>query len=383
MAENCYCSVTFKTGEELDEALLKAKTACDEAEKAILAKEAIENMEVCTCEVPPGSEPTVEKGVSETGCVKLTFGIPTPKDANVTAENIEAALGYKPANADDMVAGVHVGTEPPDDPNATFYIDTDDEPDSPGGGGASAQADWNAAEGEPGHILNRTHWSEWVEVVPEQTVAYIEDEGCYALESDLVFVEGETYRVKFDGVVYDCEAWLYTEEGYTFVMLGNAAFMGIGDDTGEPFVVGAFGGMLQILLLEPKPEINLSISAVQYHKIPVQYLHDGVHWIDAVEVDGALTQITVTTAQTAEAIKAGMDVKLRIYKTGSQDIGYVDVLPCVTYQTYTTIPYTLVFNGKVGLIPTDKTIRLAWDFSSGSEDVGQIMSLPWVVSDGD
>ena len=284
-------------------------------------------------------------------------------------------------------AGVHVGPEPPDDPNATFYIDTDDDPDDDpddsGGGGASAQADWNAAEGEPGHILNRTHWSELVEVIPEQTVA-MDEEGVGHVESSLVLVAGETYRVKFDGVVYDCEAWTITEEDVTMTLIGNKALMGLDDDdTGEPFIVATMDGVVQILLVESKPEITFGISVLQHHKIPVQYLHGGVHWIDAVEVDGSLTQITVTPAQTDEAIKAGMDVKLRIYKAGSQDIEYVNVLPCVTYQMYTAVPYTLVFNGRVGLIPMDKTIFLAWDLSSGVEDLGEMLSLPWAVTNGD
>lgn len=79
--ENCYCSVRFQTGEELDEALFKAITACDEAEKACNAatqadeaKTAIENMVVEGVVLEVGEDPTVEKSV-EDGVVKLTFGI--------------------------------------------------------------------------------------------------------------------------------------------------------------------------------------------------------------------------------------------------------------------------------------------------------------------
>lgn len=93
--ENCYCSVRFQTGEELDEALFKAITACDEAEKACNeaekactaaeeartsatqadeAKAAIENMVVEGVVLEVGEDPTVEKSV-EDGVVKLTFGL--------------------------------------------------------------------------------------------------------------------------------------------------------------------------------------------------------------------------------------------------------------------------------------------------------------------
>lgn len=370
MAENCYCSVTFKTGEELDEALLKAKTACDEAEKAILAKEAIENMEVCTCEVPPGSEPTVEKGVSETGCVKLTFGIPTPKDATVTAENIEAALGYKPANADDMVAGVHVGTEPPDDPNATFYIDTDDDPDDSGGGGAS-EPDWNAAEGEPGHILNRTHWSEWVEVVPEQTVPGDEELWGYAVESSLVLVAGETYRVKFDGVVYDCEPWTFTEEGMVAVLLGNKMLLGIEDDTGEPFVVMAMDGFVQFLVEELEPEVTLGISAMQYHKIPVQYLPKYAYVIPVLKEEIAsnagnrLAYKSLDTTELVDAllenrpvyldltdVKKGTETRLLVC-TWNTPYGTLSSFPKDSAMVYLSAQYVTVGNSDVFTLVTN------------------------------
>lgn len=93
MADNCYCSVQFKTGEELDEALLKAKTACDEAEKAVAAKEAIVNMEVCCCDIPAGSDPTVEKTVGEDGRVTLTFGLPAKNGDDYVTPQMYGAKG--------------------------------------------------------------------------------------------------------------------------------------------------------------------------------------------------------------------------------------------------------------------------------------------------
>ena len=55
-------------------------------------------------------------------------------------------------------ASVHIGDcEPSDD--STIWIDTDEEAEV-GGGGTSAPSDWNASEGQSGHVLNRTHWTE-------------------------------------------------------------------------------------------------------------------------------------------------------------------------------------------------------------------------------
>ena len=72
--DNCYCSTVFRTGEELDEALLKAKTACDEAARAEAARTAIENMKVEVFGRDVGDNPTVEKTV-EDGIVKLMLGL--------------------------------------------------------------------------------------------------------------------------------------------------------------------------------------------------------------------------------------------------------------------------------------------------------------------
>lgn len=56
-------------------------------------------------------------------------------------------------------ANIHVGPNAPTD-GSNVWIDTDEE--EPGGTGGGAQADWNASEGEPGHVLNRTHWAKTV-----------------------------------------------------------------------------------------------------------------------------------------------------------------------------------------------------------------------------
>lgn len=70
-----YCSVRFKTGQELDEALAAALCSCDDANRAEAARKAIEDMTVAAVELSEGEEPTVEKAEAN-GVVKLTFGLP-------------------------------------------------------------------------------------------------------------------------------------------------------------------------------------------------------------------------------------------------------------------------------------------------------------------
>lgn len=90
-----YCSVRFKTGQELDEALSKALCACDDAEKALAAKEAIENMNVTAVTLNPGDLASVVKTVDTSGAVTLTFGIPTGDQGDDVINN---TLDYFSAN---------------------------------------------------------------------------------------------------------------------------------------------------------------------------------------------------------------------------------------------------------------------------------------------
>lgn len=65
-------------------------------------------------------------------------------------------------------------------------------------------ADWNAAEGEPGHVLNRPFYSETTEIVVENVREA-------QLEGFPVFVVGDTVTVKVDGIEYNLVA--YDDEG--------------------------------------------------------------------------------------------------------------------------------------------------------------------------
>ena len=72
------------------------------------------------------------------------------------------------------------------------------------------QPDWNAAEGEPGHVLNRTHWVEegTVIVLPEATDHCAESSGAYPSTGDIgnpsePIVAGETYIVTVNGVTVE------------------------------------------------------------------------------------------------------------------------------------------------------------------------------------
>lgn len=180
-------------------------------------------------------------------------------------------------------------------------------PDDIGGGGA--QADWNAAEGEPGHVLNRTHWSdgvETVEILPPCTPMYDESEGWFFLADAPALEGGKTYTVNYNGIEYTCVGidgrqvdamGVVIGDVYTFSggMLGTAP-------TGEPFVlVSAFdAGMQAIVIIDltGATEVTLSIFETRenIHKLDNKYLD--LDWIP--KAGKPVFNGTITSTDTGE-----------------------------------------------------------------------------------
>lgn len=132
-----------------------------------------------------------------------------------------------------------------------------------GGQPGGAQPDWNAAEGEPGHILHRTHYESWVDVLPETVISF--EGGLYESESDVALVLGETYKVTWNGEVYTCES------------VGVEGQVGIGDmsETGEyPFIIGTDYGMLFIISTGELETVTVAIQKRHIEKLPQKFLPD-------------------------------------------------------------------------------------------------------------
>lgn len=95
-------------------------------------------------------------------------------------------------------------------------------------GGESVTPDYAAAEGEPGHILNRTHWVEtgMVEMPIPSGVWTADDEARFFLMSAPIgLVAGKTYIVNWNGVDYSLVAVDMTETfGSPAVALANEIF---------------------------------------------------------------------------------------------------------------------------------------------------------------
>jgi hypothetical protein len=171
-----------------------------------------------------------------------------------------------------------------------------------------AEPDWNAAENEPGHVLNRTHWVEGGRtlILPSVTIATEED---LRTIPPLGLVEGDTYIVDLNGTEFVCVAWKVEYEGLPVVGLGDIYTGSHGEmgtkPTGEPFV---------LMEIPPEVAIQLGVNVVvqpfveeltlpvvfsiyhndeRIHKLNGKFLPEGVPYIEIAPMVEVLPETTL------------------------------------------------------------------------------------------
>ena len=73
-----------------------------------------------------------------------------------------------------------------------------------------------------------------ITLMEERELAFVLKDSAYVTQSMLAFevVEGQTYTVNWDGTEYECVGVISN----SMPLFGNLSIMGMGDDTGEPFL---------------------------------------------------------------------------------------------------------------------------------------------------
>ena len=142
----------------------------------------------------------------------------------------------------------------------------------------------------------------------EQQVAFalMEETGAYMAQSTNAFeiVEGQTYTVNWDGTEHECVGFfLYPNSG-----IGNLSIVGMGDDTGEPFVYAynakRHTGMFATLDTAASHTISVKTTSEIVTPIDEKYLPENL----ATKADVENAQITANNAQTtANNAKATAD----------------------------------------------------------------------------
>lgn len=153
-----------------------------------------------------------------------------------------------------------------------------------GGGSGGGTPDWNAAEGEPGHILNRTHWTEvaTTPVVAETALTGVEGPygvDAYLADPPLSFpANGAVAVVTWDGVAYQCTVGLSEYNGMLMAMIYSAdattPFNGI-RLAGNEATAANWGGNY-VWVSAPagtaSATIKIDVADITVHPIPEEYL---------------------------------------------------------------------------------------------------------------
>ena len=106
-----------------------------------------------------------------------------------------------------------------------------------------SQSDWNQNDSTAAdYIKNRPFYAYETEavLVEEIAVSFSKSSGLYGAEFPSTFeaIVGETYKVYWDGVVYECVCVDFN----SILTIGNLSIMGAGPDTGEPFFMNIHNG---------------------------------------------------------------------------------------------------------------------------------------------
>ena len=158
---------------------------------------------------------------------------------------------------------------------------------------------------DPKYIRDMYYTADPVETVfVEESVVTFEDsgEGPYftIFESTFVPTVGETYKVSWDGSVYESTC-LELGRG---LAIGNLSIKGEGSDTGEPFLMGIFTvGRIQIVTQNTSASHTISISGwtTQVVKIDEKYLPDTVATKSDVEGVESIANDAQNTANNAQS----------------------------------------------------------------------------------
>lgn len=135
-------------------------------------------------------------------------------------------------------------------------------------------------ENSAAYVKNRTHWVEEKIVLSETNVV----RGPNGVEFSYVIEEGKTYTIKFNGEIYNCKA--KSSEIPETLTIGNASLM-IGEDTGEPFCIGAKIGDTEagVVFNNLFEDTTVSIVLEEYHPLSPKFLPNGgvTSWNDLTD----------------------------------------------------------------------------------------------------
>ena len=224
---------------------------------------------------------------------------------------------------------------------------------------AAAKSDWNQNDTTAAdYVKNRPFYSgDPVEtvIVEESTVAFEDGGGVYIAEWPESFepIEGQTYTVKFDGTSYDCVCRVV--DGSTIV-IGNLSIAGVGDDSGEPFLIINQGACLTATLdTSASHVISISKSDQEVKKIDSKYIDFPAETDPTVPAWAKAETKPAYTASEVGALPSDTVVPVIITYDASGNLSH----------TFSQIQ-TLISNGKTCIVLDKKNKMSYLYFGNGS-----------------
>lgn len=152
---------------------------------------------------------------------------------------------------------------------------------------ASVQPDWNQTdETALDFIKNRTHWEEknYVEIISKSVT--FDGQAAILSEEAIKLTAGKTYSVTVNGTEYNCVAIDGTASGGTAddFLLGNTSIVGVGANTGEPFVMMFVHNMgVRMVMSDGSTTATVSIvdKQLDVHKLDNKFLD--LAWLPVTE----------------------------------------------------------------------------------------------------
>ena len=159
----------------------------------------------------------------------------------------------------------------------------------------SPQPDWNAAEGEDGHILNRFAYKEYIstEIIQETTMTLESTNDLSELLQSSVEI-GDPVTVVWNGEEYSDVAKEFFDASWfgNLYLLNNQGWsLSEEVNTGEPFLLSFGENTCTLLVADGVTEATFKLSAVKtvYHPIPYEYMPMMVIPFELVNVDKTYT----------------------------------------------------------------------------------------------
>lgn len=251
-----------------------------------------QNADATAITLPEGSAATATVAeVSGHKC--FTFGIPTGETgpagpSEISTDTATTLNGLLKGNGSTIQAAER----------GVDYVHPDD----------IMQSDWNQNDStQPDYIKNRPFYTgnpvETV-LVEESTVSFAPSDGVYMgeLQSTFSATVGETYKVSWDRTTYESTCVNFN----SFSVIGNLSIMGLGSDTGEPFLlVVSNGENIEIGTADTSASHTFSISSAvsPIVKIPAKYIDKNSSGYVVIHSKDTMTQQEAKNYMTAISTK--------------------------------------------------------------------------------